>query len=104
MSTKSRTSLTLSEHALNVAKQRRESLGYASVSEYIEFLILEDAHQRRIHTVTRTDREVNYSALRDQRHEILRSLESAPKVAESAVDYGTSPILHDPPEDDGAGH
>ncbi len=78
MSNKARTSLTLSELALKLAKERREALDYDSVSEYIEFLILEDARQKRAHSVIRGEGEVRY--------------ETVPEVRSAdRVDYTTTP-------------
>jgi len=62
MSAKQRTSLSLSSEALAVAQERRLSLGYESLSEYIEFLILEDARQKRRHLVVRDGNGVSHIA------------------------------------------
>jgi hypothetical protein len=57
---KARTSVTLSEEALHLAKLRREGLGYSSISEYCEFLILVDAQQKPSHLMTRDENGVRY--------------------------------------------
>lgn len=80
MSNKARTSLTLSEIALQLAKERREALDYDSVSEYIEFLILEDARQKRAHRVTRGEGGVKYEATPERLH-----TEAQGKSADSIV-------------------
>lgn len=50
---KQRTSISISEKALEAGKERWAELGYASFSEYVEFLILEDKQRRGNHVVTR---------------------------------------------------
>lgn len=58
---KSRTSITLSESALTTAKERYRELGYSSLSEMLEALILQDAAERREHILVRSPDGVHYS-------------------------------------------
>jgi hypothetical protein len=98
MSVKSRTSLTLSPEALEIAKQRSRSLGYDSVSEYIQFLILEDERQKRRHIVTRDAAGVTYEASLEKMatHEVIESLMPQPgtKTADhiEAMERGRVPV------------
>lgn len=59
---KSRTSITLSENALSTAKRRYRELGYSSLSEMVEALILQDAAEKREHIVVRGPEGVKYSS------------------------------------------
>lgn len=60
---KKRTSLSLSGEALEAAQARRLALGYESLSEYIEFLIREDAQRKGKHLVIRGDAGVRYEMI-----------------------------------------
>lgn len=68
MSGKQRTSISLSGEALKAAQERREALGYESLSEYIEFLILEDARQKRKHAVIRGEGGVRYETVPERQY------------------------------------
>lgn len=63
MSSKQRTSLSLSAEALEAAQARRIALGYESLSEYIEFLIREDAQRKGQHLVIRGGDGVRYEMI-----------------------------------------
>ena len=51
---KKRTSLSMAENAIELAKRRSDELGYDSVSEYIEHLILQDDEEKRAHITIRS--------------------------------------------------
>lgn len=57
---KTRTSITISEEALKKAKARAKALGYSSVSELMEALVLQDALEKRTHTIVREEGNVIY--------------------------------------------
>ena len=57
-----RTSLSLSPDDLSKAKARYKALGYESVSECIEALVLQDADQKRKHVVERVEGGVRHSS------------------------------------------
>ena len=58
--TKKRTSLSMGGRAIDVAKSRANELGYDSVSEYIESLILQDDEEKRTHVTIREGGVIRY--------------------------------------------
>ena len=44
----------MAENAIELAKRRSDELGYDSVSEYIEHLILQDDEEKRAHITIRS--------------------------------------------------
>lgn len=59
---KKRTSISLTQEAIRKAGERYKALGYDSFSEYLEFLILQDAQERRQHTTVRSEAGQSYEA------------------------------------------
>lgn len=53
MSTKSRTSITLSPKALEIGQRRAKELGYSGLSPYLEFLIEHDCAADTAHVTVR---------------------------------------------------
>lgn len=59
---KTRTSITISSTALETARERAKALGYGSVSELLEALVLQDAEEKRVHTVVREESGITYKS------------------------------------------
>lgn len=74
---KSRTSITLSEAALETAKKRYRELGYGSLSEMVEALILQDAAEKREHIVVRGPEGARYSTKTDDNETARREAENS---------------------------
>lgn len=66
---KKRTSISLSVDAIEQAAARYKALGYESFSEYLEFLIMQDAKERRQHVTVRDDDGVRYESKELLQHE-----------------------------------